>query len=309
MGVIALLLAGCSSDPFDSPMSSPDSVPAATAPPETSTTLEEVDSTAVDAGQVLLRLADRRASYHLDMSCITCFFGGRYDVQEQDGRIVSVDPPAIEGQPFPDGWSLSEVLARVIVDPAGYSLRVSDDGTSVSLDADPDRDAIDDEFTYRVSGLVLSDRVVGLRDGEADCRDRGEADLDLDAEPLSWRANTQVTFTRGGCAVRVDVLGGWWGSDHCGTQYVEVLMTGSALGRPRTGAADTRYYVKDPNDALGLAEGFDASATLGPDAVDTGYRNGFREIWLVPGDDAAIYVVDFDQVQRWPSAASVPSCD
>jgi hypothetical protein len=306
---MALLLTGCSSDQLDSPVSAPDSVPSATVTPEPGTTLEEVDSTAVDAGQVLLRLTDRRASYHLDMSCITCFFGGRYEVQEQDGRIVSVDPPAIDGQPFPDGWSLSEVLARVIAEPDGYSLRVSADGTSVSLDADPEPAAIDDEFTYQVLDLVLTDRVVGLRDGEADCRDRGEEDLDLDAEPLSWRANTQVTFTRDGCAVRVDVLGGWWGSDHCGTQYVEAIMSGPTLGQPRTGVADTHYYVKDPNDVLGLAEDFEAWTTLGPDAVDTGYRNGFRQIWLVPGDDAAIYVVDFDQVQRWPSAASIPACD
>jgi hypothetical protein len=35
------------------------------------------------------------------------------------------------------------------------------------------------------------------------------------------------------------------------------------------------------------------------DAVDTGYRDGDRELW-VSGDEAFVYIVDGSYVEQWP---------
>ena len=37
------------------------------------------------------------------------------------------------------------------------------------------------------------------------------------------------------------------------------------------------------------------------EAFDTGLRSGIRELWLVANDPKSAYVVDGNDVQRWPS--------
>ena len=105
-----------------------------------------------------------------------------------------------------------------------------------------------------------------------------------------------------GCLVRIDVIADRRGPDHCEYQSAQVIVTGSPLGARYTNDGDDIEYVRDPNDVFGLAETFDPAAALPADAVDTGFRSEVTELWVVPGDDTSIYLVEADHVERWPSA-------
>jgi hypothetical protein len=64
------------------------------------------------------------------------------------------------------------------------------------------------------------------------------------------------------------------------------------------------WYVRDPDGVLpagGTALSYDPRSDLPPDAVDTGYREGDRELWTSPsvGRDA-VYIVTSEGVERWP---------
>lgn len=85
----------------------------------------------------------------------------------------------------------------------------------------------------------------------------------------------------------------------CGTQDVVFL---EYVGRT---------YAKDPDSALGALENplgglltFSEDAELPADAVASGYRHGFREVWVAESDieDYLYLVFDDDRVERWPRA-------
>ena len=137
------------------------------------------------------------------------------------------------------------------------------------------------------------------------CDDPGRPDLDVANEPL-WRQFAEYRdWTRDGCLVRIDVLADRPGPDHCGMESARVIITGDPLGARYTTSGDDLEYLRDPNGVLGANEPFDPAATLPDAAVDTGYRSGTEELWIVPGDSSAIFLVDGDQIERWPLGESV----
>ena len=66
---------------------------------------------------------------------------------------------------------------------------------------------------------------------------------------------------------------------------------------------DGRLYVRDLRgaayDPQRLLGSFEVDASLPADAVDTGYRQGHRQLFLAP-DDRYVYVVSPLRVERWP---------
>jgi len=116
-----------------------------------------------------------------------------------------------------------------------------------------------------------------------------------------------------GCVVRVDVVHEYAGSAHCGRQTTRVLRTGDPVGvrwdYPWP-SGDGVEYVRDPDQAFGqpeLTAGFSAIEALPADGIDTGLRSLGRELWVSPSDPDAVYIRDFDGVERWPRGA-VPGC-
>ena len=67
---------------------------------------------------------------------------------------------------------------------------------------------------------------------------------------------------------------------------------------------DGRLYVRDLRGAAydrdhSLLDSFEVDASLPPDAVDTGYRQGHRQLFRAP-DGRDVYVVSPLRVERWP---------
>ena len=144
--------------------------------------------------------------------------------------------------------------------------------------------------------------------GEAPpCSDPDAPDLDVANEP-DWRRYADYReWTRDGCLVRIDVLADRPGPEHCGWESARVIITGAPLGSRYTSGSDDVEYIRDPDNVLGFAAGFEPDATLPTNSVDSGYRSGDLALWIVPGDDSAIYVVDAAGAERWPSGEA-PQC-
>jgi hypothetical protein len=86
--------------------------------------------------------------------------------------------------------------------------------------------------------------------------------------------------------------------EHCGWESVTFLTF------------DDQRYVSDPDDALGgrgFVSPFDADGALPSDAVDTGYAQGDRHLW-VSTDRTIAYVVTGDAVEVWPSSTEELVC-
>ncbi len=142
---------------------------------------------------------------------------------------------------------------------------------------------------------------------EPTCSDPAAPDLDVANEP-DWRKYTNYReWTRDGCLVRIDVLADRPGPDHCGWESARVIVTGAPLGSRYSNSDDDVEYIRDPYDVLGFAAGFEPDATLPPGAIDTAYRSGDLALWIVPGDNSAIYVVSAEGAERWPRGES-PLC-
>jgi hypothetical protein len=90
-----------------------------------------------------------------------------------------------------------------------------------------------------------------------------------------------------------------------------VIVTGDPFGSRCTNATTHVEYVRDPNGVYGVREfvdGFRISEVPPDDAVDTGYRQDGRELWLLPGHPDAIFIRDGDSAERWPRG-DVPERD
>ena len=88
------------------------------------------------------------------------------------------------------------------------------------------------------------------------------------------------------------------GDDHCGQESATFLFVEGAL------------YVADPRGVLGdigAATDFDDDASMPADAIDSGYRQEDRQLWLSP-DDSIAYLVTDDRVEAWPLAMTPPEC-
>jgi hypothetical protein len=60
----------------------------------------------------------------------------------------------------------------------------------------------------------------------------------------------------------------------------------------------------------GKAMGFQPDVALPPSATDTGFRQGASELWMVPGDDAFVFIRSHEdgRVEAWPRDRSPIGC-
>jgi hypothetical protein len=118
-------------------------------------------------------------------------------------------------------------------------------------------------------------------------------------------------MTADGCLVRIDVMAERTGPEHCDFQSALVIITGVPFGSRYTNATNDREYVRDPENVFGdflTSIGFDPDADLPADAVDSGLREGDRELWVVPADDSTIYLVTGTTVESWPLDPEPAGC-
>ena len=94
------------------------------------------------------------------------------------------------------------------------------------------------------------------------------------------------------------------GSAHCDLHDDSFLTV-------RDDASPAGYVRDDDGEFADLTRtSWSDTATLPPDAEDTGYRREGRELWLVPDGEAA-YLVDADDpsdVERWPAFEEPIGC-
>ena len=135
--------------------------------------------------------------------------------------------------------------------------------------------------------------------------------LDVAGEP-DWRQYSRYSLWTdvSGCIVRIDVLAERPGPDHCGWERSRVMITGDPLGARQQDAASAIHYVKDPEGVYGVTEFVDEFMNLEvlpSDAVDTGFRQGERELWTSPSDPEAVLIRTLGSVERWPRG-DPPGC-
>lgn len=135
---------------------------------------------------------------------------------------------------------------------------------------------------------------------------------DVATEP-DWRGFGEYRewTTADGCLLRIDVLGDRPGPEHCGFESARVIVTGIPVGERYTDSSDAAEFIRDPDNVFGdpeIAAAFDPDADLPADAEDTGFRNDGSELWIVPGDGGAIYLVTGESVERWPHDAEPTGC-
>jgi hypothetical protein len=138
--------------------------------------------------------------------------------------------------------------------------------------------------------------------GQKRCTGEPGSVTDVDSEP-DWRRHAEYrTWTdTDGCLLRIDVVAERPGPSHCGRQDADVLIVGEPLGE-RYGSTSVQF-VRDPEGVFGLpelAEGFVANDELPEAAVDSGFRREGSSLWHVPGDQAQVWLVADDAVERWP---------
>lgn len=143
------------------------------------------------------------------------------------------------------------------------------------------------------------------------CEDEPGGPLDVAGEP-DWRRHADYSewTDTDGCLIRIDVLAERTGPEHCDWETARVLITGNPLGSRYFDSESDVEYVFDPNGAYGVPEfidGLQIRDSLPSDAVDTGFRQGDRELWISPEDPHAIYLRTGAGVERWPEG-TVPVC-
>ncbi len=121
---------------------------------------------------------------------------------------------------------------------------------------------------------------------------------DLDSEPEQWLAFGEYKrwFDAAGCPVRIDVISNINGAAHCDLEDAEFITIGRPLGRsiialpPNT----MNRYVWNANGVIQaipsgeIIEVSDLPAT----AIDTGYVQGNRQLWIDDESDSVLYVVE-----------------
>ena len=117
--------------------------------------------------------------------------------------------------------------------------------------------------------------------------------------------DTQVWQDASGNRVPIAKIWSSQGPEHCGWEDITFLTLTTPDGE--------REYLRDTTGELrdSLATTFDPSATVPDGAIDTGYEQGGRHLWLHP-DGSAAYLVDKtdpENVERWPAAKENIACD
>ena len=164
----------------------------------------------------------------------------------------------------------------------------------------------------RVLGFVTATLIAGCgADTESnrraeqrpvDCSRYGSL-VDLSAEPRYSADYLHRWTTREGCPVRLDVIMTRQGADACGGERVADILMGWPLGESHARHRPSRIFVRDPNGVVAdrqTSAAVDADAELPEDAVDTGYRQDGRALWMRPDDGSFVYLVSGDRVEAWP---------
>ena len=108
-----------------------------------------------------------------------------------------------------------------------------------------------------------------------------------------------------------NVINAITGPDHCDWQSGVMMHVGWPLGHDAADISESRQYFRDPESVFphkGFMAKFGEDVKLPREAEDTGFRTDFMELWLVPGDDTAAYLVFSDHVERWPRSKEVVAC-
>lgn len=120
--------------------------------------------------------------------------------------------------------------------------------------------------------------------------------------------NLDIWTDAAGSRVPVTTVTSWSGPEHCGWQDITFLEVGSDPAR--FGGGDE--YVRDVDGELAdlLRGSYLARTQLPAEAVDTGWTNDGRRLWLVPGKTAAylVSVRDAADVERWPASRTPIGC-
>jgi hypothetical protein len=98
--------------------------------------------------------------------------------------------------------------------------------------------------------------------------------------------------------VPTSVITSYRGPEHCGWESATFLTV------------DDTAYISDPEGVLGdrgFVVPFDGDTELPPDAIDTGYEQAGRHLWLSP-DRTIAFVVTDERVEAWPSATEQSYC-
>lgn len=143
-----------------------------------------------------------------------------------------------------------------------------------------------------------------------DCTAYGRL-VDLSAEPTYPVDYLHRWTTREGCPVRLDVIMTRQGPGACGGERVADIVMGRPLGRSHDRRGRARIFIRDPAGVIADEEtsaAFDEDAELPAAAVDTGYRQGGRALWMRPGDDSFVYLVTARRVEAWPHNSSPAGC-
>lgn len=118
-----------------------------------------------------------------------------------------------------------------------------------------------------------------------------------------------------GQAVNNDQVESSAGPEHCEWQAAHFLRLSWPPGRTYDDPRRQRMYIKDPGGVLDFAPylraGYDGSAALPADAIDTGYRNDGFALWYSPGaGETRVFLVGPDDtVESWPRATTPVGCD
>gem|GEM_PF-5149548 len=112
--------------------------------------------------------------------------------------------------------------------------------------------------------------------------------------------------TYDGCDIRLDYVMTRSGGCISG---VDEILTGWPLGSTHD-HHDYRIFVRDPQgtSARENAIGFDPQAPLPANTQDTGLRQDGAALWMIPGDDAFMWIVNGASVERWPKERSGFGC-
>lgn len=160
-------------------------------------------------------------------------------------------------------------------------------------------------YVYEVDGspkaaLVIADSAKVQLDPD----DRWVIETFASCDPAEFDPSTddesprQVWQDADGERVPTSVITSARGPAHCDWQSVTFLTV------------DGQGYISDPDDVLdgrGFVAPFSADAILPPDAVDTGYRQADRRLWL-SRDRSIAFVVTEDAVEAWPSSTEEFAC-
>lgn len=160
-------------------------------------------------------------------------------------------------------------------------------------------------YVYEVSGSPKAALVVAdSASVELDTEDRWAIETFASCDPAEFDQSVDDETVRllwqdaHGKRVPTSVIVSVPGPEHCDWETVTFL------------AFDGQHYMSDPDDVLGgrgFITPFDADGVLPSNAIDTGYRQDDRRLWL-SSDRSVAYVVTGGAVEVWPSSTEEFVC-